>query len=122
MSKIHPHVLIAEDEKPLAHALELKLGSIGCQVTVAHDGQEAIELLQKMPFDLLLLDLMMPIMDGFQVLAQARTLQPQTTIFVLSNLGQAEDEKRALAMGAKRYYIKSSTPLAALVRDIGKLE
>lgn len=112
-------VLIVEDEKPLSHALELKLGREGFATTVMTNGQDALDILQKEVFDVMLLDLMMPTMDGFQVLEQMRSSgRPMPVVFVLSNLSQHEDEERVLALGAKKYYIKSDTPLSIIVEEV----
>ena len=111
-------VLIAEDEKPLQHALELKLQREGFQTVCAHNGQEAAAFLQREKFDVVLLDLMMPVMDGFQVLEQRLSFVGTPAIFVLSNLSQREDEERVLALGATKYFIKSDTPLTTIVDEI----
>jgi DNA-binding response OmpR family regulator len=111
-------VLIVEDEKPLQHALELKLQREGYETVSAHNGQEAVDLLKTQPFDVVLLDLMMPVVDGFQVLEQHATFTSQPAIFVLSNLSQREDEERVLALGARKYFIKSDTPLAVIVEEV----
>ncbi len=114
-------VLIVEDEKPLAHALELKLKNAGFTVTVARDGQECLSLLGKGGFDVVLLDLMLPVMDGFQVLAQLRNKPNRPIIFVLSNLGQLEDERRSLELGAKKFFVKSDTSLSVIVDEVSSL-
>lgn len=111
-------VLIVEDEKPLSHALELKLEREGFAVTVAHNGQEALEAIKSGEHDVMLLDLMMPEMDGFQVLQQMQSLSSHPVVFVLSNLSQHEDEERVLALGAKKYFIKSDTPLSTIVEEV----
>lgn len=114
-------ILIVEDEKPLAHALELKLQHEGCNVTVASNGKDCLELIDNQVFDIVLLDLMMPVMDGFQVLAELQNKSNKPNVFVLSNLSQHEDEERVLALGAKKYFIKSDTPLSVIVDEIKKL-
>lgn len=114
-------VLIVEDEKPLAHALELKLKSAGYTTTVARNGQECIDLLAARSFNVVLLDLMLPVMDGFQVLAKINQMPSKPTVIVLSNLSQAEDEQRVLSMGAKRFLVKSDTPLAAIVNEVSNI-
>jgi len=114
------HVLIAEDEKPLAHALELKLQHEGFTTTVAHNGKECLEFLSAQNFDILLLDLMMPEVDGFQVLEQLSKKDKPPTVFVLSNLSQKEDEDRVLAAGATKYFVKSDTPLSVIVDEVTK--
>lgn len=113
-------VLIVEDERPLAHALELKLRHEGLDVTVAGNGQDCLALLDKEHFDVVLLDMMMPVMDGFQVLKELQGRTQKPVVFVLSNLSQHEDESRVLAAGAKKYFIKSDTPLAVIVEEIKK--
>lgn len=113
-------VLIVEDEKPLSHALELKLTHEGFTVSVAQNGQQCLELLDKDAFDIVLLDLMMPVVDGFQVLEHLRAKGQMPYVIVLSNLSQHEDEERALGLGAKKYFIKSDTPLAMIVEEVKK--
>lgn len=113
-------VLIVEDEKPLAHALELKLQHEGFETTVAHNGQECLDHVENDTYDVVLLDLMMPVMDGFQVLDQLNKKPQRPVAFVLSNLSQREDEARALSLGARKYFIKSDTPLATIVEEVKK--
>jgi two-component system KDP operon response regulator KdpE len=114
------HVLIVEDERPLAHALQLKLEHEGYAVSIASNGQECLDLLDSQQFAVVLLDLMMPVMDGFQVLEHISTKPTKPAVFVLSNLSQHEDEQRVLAMGARKYFIKSDTPLATIVEEVKK--
>lgn len=111
-------ILIVEDEKPLAHALELKLKSEGFTTVVASNGQEALDALKLEAYDVMLLDLMMPTLDGFQVLQQIQGLSQKPVVFVLSNLSQHEDEERVLALGAKKFFIKSDTPLSTIVEEV----
>ena len=61
-------ILIIEDEKPMARALELKLAHAGFEVKAVFNGEEGVELLQKETYALILLDLVMPKIDGFKVL------------------------------------------------------
>lgn len=114
------HVLIVEDEKPLAHALELKLGHEGFKVSVAQNGQQGLDLINTTQFDIVLLDLMMPVVDGFQVLQALKSKGAMPYVIVLSNLSQREDEERVLALGAKKYFIKSDTPLSVIVEEVQK--
>lgn len=117
---VQKQVLIVEDEKPLSHALELKLVHEGFKVTVASNGQQALDLIADSSYDIILLDLMMPVVDGFQVLEQLKAKGATPFIIVLSNLSQREDEERVLALGAKKYFIKSNTPLSAIVEEVKK--
>lgn len=120
MSSTPKKVLIVEDERALAHALELKLLSQGFSVTVANDGQEALDQLQAGVFDVILLDLMMPKIDGFQVLEKLRSKPRQPVVFVLSNLSQPEDEARVIKLGARKFFIKSDTSLSEIVNEINQ--
>ena len=120
MAPTHKQVLIVEDEKPLAHALLLKLEHEGCKVQVASNGQECLDIVSSGSIDVLLLDLMMPIMDGFTVLEHISTMEKRPVTFVLSNLSQREDEERVIALGAKKYFVKSDTPLSVIVEEVQK--
>jgi len=114
-------ILIVEDEKPLQHALELKLQHEGFTVTVASNGRECIDFVKNGTFDAVLLDLIMPELDGFQVLEQLKQLPNMPAVFVLSNLSQHEDEERVLALGARKFFIKSDTPLTTIVDEIKQI-
>ncbi|HSX16942.1 MAG TPA: response regulator [Patescibacteria group bacterium] len=111
-------VLVVEDEKPLAHALELKLQHEGFNVVVVSDGQQCLDMVQSQHFDVLLLDLIMPVLDGFQVLEKLQPMPNKPVIFVLSNLSQHEDEERVLRLGARKFFIKSDTPLTTIVDEV----
>ncbi len=113
-------VLIAEDEKPLSHALELKLQHEGFTTVVAANGKDCVDIINTQDFDVVLLDLMMPVMDGFQVLELLQKKEKRPVVFVLSNLSQHEDEDKALSLGAKKYFIKSDTPLSLIVEEVKK--
>lgn len=115
------HVLIVEDEKPLSHALQLKLEHEGFAVTVASDGQECLSLIEGGKFDIVLLDLIMPVLDGFQVLEELKKKSKMPAVFVLSNLSQHEDEERVLQLGARKFFIKSDTPLTVIVEEVKKV-
>jgi len=112
------HILIVEDERPLAHALELKLQHEGFAVQTADNGQAGLELIKSGNFDVVLLDIMMPVMDGFQVLETLKDMENKPVFFVLSNLSQPVDEDRMKELGAKKYFIKSDTPLAVIVEEV----
>lgn len=109
-----------EDEKPIAKALELKLSGSGFDVTVANDGQDALDVLADTSFDLILLDLIMPRVDGFGVLAWLKDHGKKSKVIVLSNLGQTEDIAKAKSQGAIDYFIKSDTPLNEIVARVQK--
>jgi len=111
-------VLIVEDEKPLAQALYLKLKKNNIESEIAYNGEEALEILEKQSFDLILLDLIMPQMDGFAMLEELKKKGIKTPVVVTSNLGQEEDIKRVMEMGVKEYIIKSNTPIVEIVNKV----
>ncbi len=108
-------ILIVEDERPLAHALELKFTHEGYDVQIATDGQEALDLANKNSYEAILLDLIMPNLDGFAFLEQ---LKNKTPVIVLSNLGQDEDKERAKSLGALDYFVKSNTPITTIIQKV----
>jgi len=109
-------ILIVEDEKPLAHALELKLRHEGFDTVSAYDGEEGLKEALEGQYDLILLDLIMPKLDGFAVLQELKAKKAKAGVIVLSNLGQDEDRKRAKDLGAMEYFVKANTPIAEIVR------
>lgn len=108
-------ILIIEDERPLSHALELKFSHEGFACTVANNGTEGLKEANTGKYAVILLDLIMPEMDGFTFLEQ---MKKKTPVIVLSNLGQTEDKDRAKALGAKDYLVKSNTPITDIVKVV----
>jgi len=111
-------ILIVEDEKPLARALELKLLNSGFRPRIAVDGQEALDYLKKEKFDLILLDLVMPNISGFDVLEKMLAEKNKTPVIVTSNLGQEEDLKKVEKFGIKKYFIKSDVSIVDIINYI----
>ncbi len=116
----HHKVLIAEDDGLISEVLSHKLEAEGFKVTVAKDGQVALDELEKNKFDLLLLDLTMPGCDGFQVLTKLKSLKNKMPIIVTSNLSQPEDIKKAKDLGAWSYIIKASVTPKYIVEQVEK--
>lgn len=114
-------ILVAEDELPLAKALQLKLSSAGYEVVAVGDGQQALDELAKSKFDLLILDLVMPKVDGFAVLEKIDNSTPEMKIMVLTNLGQEEDKARVAAHGVTAYFVKSDTPINDIIKTVSLL-
>ena len=112
------HVLIVEDEKALARVLENKLKHEGLVTKVVGNGRDAMEALNSGQYDVMLLDMMMPVMDGFKVLENLHTLAKKPITFALSNLSLHDDQDRVLGMGARKYFIKSETPLDVIVQEV----
>ncbi|MFA6424126.1 MAG: response regulator [Candidatus Magasanikbacteria bacterium] len=121
MAEIKKHILIVEDEKPMARALELKLNKSGYNAIAVFDGEQALNALKKEKFDLVLLDLIIPKIDGFGVLEKLKDNNNKTPVIVSSNLGQEDDITRAKGLGAKGYYVKSNTSIAEVIVQIKKI-
>ena len=99
----------------MARALELKLNHSGFETVIASDGEAALENLKKQKFDLVLLDLMIPKIDGFGVIKAMKENGDKTPVIVASNLGQEDDAQKAKTLGAKWYFVKSDTPINKIV-------
>lgn len=117
MSKIKK-ILIAEDELPISRALANKLTKEGYEVVVTVNGEEAIKALEEQKFDLAIIDLIMPIKDGWAVLEYVKKSKIKTPIVVASNLGQSEDEKSVRELGAVNFFVKANTPISKIVEYI----
>ena len=112
------NILIVEDERPLSHALEMKLRAQGFSTKVVMNGQDALTELAIGKYDMVLLDLIMPIMDGFGVLEEMKNKKLKVPVIVLSNLGQDEDRTKTKALGAVDYFVKSNTPIAEILERV----
>lgn len=118
---VKQRILVAEDEVPLAKALHLKLTNAGYDVAVVGDGEQALAAIDAGTYALLILDLVMPKLDGFAVLEKIGTSKPNMHIIVLSNLSQDEDRKRVAAYGVKDYFVKSDTPINDIIKQVNTL-
>lgn len=105
------HVLLVEDDGFLASIYAQKLELEGFEVSLATNGEDGLRLAAKVSPDIILLDLIMPKLDGFQVLEQLKKDSETKAIpvLILSNLGQKEDVERCIALGAAGYMIKAHT-------------
>lgn len=116
-------VLLIEDEAMLAAMYETKFKKEGFAVAVANDGEAGLAIAKGDVFDIILVDIIMPKLDGFAVLKALRALaQYKTTpVVLLTNLGQEEDKKKGQALGATDYLVKANfTPsqVAAKVKEL----
>ena len=111
-------ILIAEDDLFLKKIMRNRLEEEGFTVDVATDGDEAIKKLKANHYSLILLDLVMPIKNGFQVLAELKAMNNQIPVLVFSNLSQAEDKEEVIALGAKAFYVKSNISIDELTEVV----
>lgn len=114
-------ILIIEDEKPLAHALELKLSHEGFTIVATGSGEEALTFLEQDHFDLVLTDLIIPGVDGFKVLETIQEKKMKIPVIVMTNLNQEEDRKRASDLGATSFFVKSNSPISLIVETVKKV-
>lgn len=113
-------ILIIEDDKFLRELIAQKLIKEGYEISEAIDGEEGIKKIQEEKPDLVLLDLILPGIDGFEVLSKMRedpSLAP-IPVIILSNLGQKEDVERGLKLGAIDYLIKAHFTPGEIIEKI----
>ena len=115
--------LIIEDDKFLADIYLTKLQQAGFQVEVAEDGQSGIQKAQEMRPNVILLDIVMPQVDGFEVLKRLKEISEmkETRFILLTNLGQKENVERGLKLGADAYIVKAHytpTEVVAKVKEV----
>jgi len=109
-------ILVVEDEPAIALGLEEDLTLEGYAVEIARDGETAIRRARKEPFDLILLDLMLPRKDGFQVCRELRRGGVSTPIIVLTAKSQEAEKVLGLQLGADDYVTKPFSPLELRAR------
>lgn len=116
-------ILVAEDDKFLHTAYEFKLTKAGFEVKLANDGNEVLEIVKTYIPDLIILDIMMPGMDGLTTLAEIKKNPQLATIpvIVASNLGQKDELEKAKALGARDFIVKSDMSLDNLIQKINAL-
>lgn len=99
-------VLVVDDEKSMCDFLEIMLKKEGYQVRTTTDPREALELVEKEPFHLVLTDVRMPEIDGFQVLRRVKEVQPETLVIMITAYGSPEGAVEAMKQGAYDYITK----------------
>ena len=112
-------ILIVDDEPRYLRLLDANLRTEGYEVVTAQDGQQAIETFSTQPIDLILLDIMMPRLDGFATCQRIREFS-SVPIVILTAKGEEQDRVRGLDLGADDYLVKpfSATELLARVRAV----
>ena len=108
------HVLIVEDEKPISSLIRMSLTKEGYRCTCAYDGAEAADLLEKNQYDLILLDVMLPEVDGFELMEYIRPLE--IPVIFLTAKGAVADRVKGLRLGAEDYIVKPFDTIELLAR------
>jgi len=116
-------ILIIEDEKVLLEILEKKLATQGYEVLVAKDGEEGLQKMKEAKPDLILLDIIMPKKDGFEVLTEMNKNADiaDIPVIVISNSGQPVEIDRALKLGVKDYLIKTEFDPEEVINKVTKI-
>jgi two-component system alkaline phosphatase synthesis response regulator PhoP len=115
-------ILLVEDEETLAVGLEYNLNEEGYRVTWAKNGREAVELFEKGNFDLIILDIMLPYLNGFEVAEIVRKKDIQMPILMLTARTESEDKVKGLEKGADDYLTKPFHLQELLLRVKGMLK
>ncbi len=100
------HVLVIEDDKDITELLTIHLKDLGCKVTAAHDGEKGYAQTQKNKFDLIVLDIMLPTMDGLEICRRVRADKILTPILMLTAKSEELDKVLGLEVGADDYLTK----------------
>lgn len=127
MPETRAKILLIEDEEMLANMYEVKFQNEGFDITKALDGASGLELAKTIKLDLVLLDVIMPKMDGFSVLKSIRedASIKDLPVILLTNLGQDEDVQKGKELGVVGYLVKANVTPAEVVeaakRELAKL-
>ena len=113
-------IIIVEDDEILARVLKEELEESGFNIDLASDGEAGLKLIADQRPDLVLLDLLMPKKNGFQVLEELKSkpVSADIPVIVLTMLGHDEDIKKGLKLGANDYIVKSQHAVAEIVEKI----
>ena len=123
MPSLTKKILIIEDDSFISELYAKKLSDIGYEVDLASDGKEGLEKVRSFKPDVVLLDIQMPIMNGYQVLQamQKDKELKRIPVILLTNLGQVEEVKKGRKLGAKSYLIKAHYTPAEIVEKISEV-
>lgn len=107
-------ILIVEDERPINQLIEMNLAEAGFDCTCAYDGMQAADILETERFDLVLLDIMLPLVDGYELLEYIKPLE--IPVIFLTAKDSVEDKVRGLKLGADDYLVKPFEIVELLAR------
>jgi len=115
-------IILIEDDRYLCRAYKDGLERAGFRLILAYDGKEGLEKIKTEKPDLVLLDLVMPVLDGFKVLKELKNDDNtrHLPIVVLTNLGQDEDIKKGMDLGAVDYLIKTEYSMREVIEKVKK--
>ncbi len=109
-AKVKGRILVVDDESRIREACRMVLEEMGFDVVLAADGEQGLALIRDRHFDIILVDLMMPVMSGFDVLAAVREHHPDTVVIVITGYATVEHSIEAMKKGAFDFIPKPFTP------------
>ena len=123
MDRKRAKIMILEDDRFLSSLIKARLEIVGYIVIQAFDGEQGLELLRREGPQLLILDIILPIVTGFEVL-NTISISPElksVSVIALSNLAQESDIEKAKKMGAVEYFVKVRISLDDLLRKVNEI-
>lgn len=111
-----PKILVVDDEKSIVTLLTVNINKAGFDTDVAYDGVEAIKMVEKHSYDLIVLDIMLPKMDGMEVCTYLRKNQIETPILMLTARSDESEKIKGLELGADDYLTKPFSPKEVVAR------
>ncbi len=115
-------ILIIEDEPILQKALSVALQQAGYEIKSALEGETGLKLAKEIKPNLILLDLILPKMDGFEILSLCKLKKDESAkdipVIILTNLESSQDIERALVLGAKTYLVKANYDLKDVIQKV----
>lgn len=114
-------VLIAEDDDSIARLYQTYLEAHSFTIQRAQDGDEALEQIQSFKPDVLLLDIMMPEKNGFDVLEELKSSNNKLPVIVFTALSSEDEKKKALDYGVKAYFVKSQVIMSDILDKINEI-
>jgi DNA-binding response OmpR family regulator len=120
-------ILLVEDDPFLIDIYQKKLRDSGFEVEVVEDGEKTLEILKEKNFDLMLLDIVLPKIDGWKILEEIKEMKKEKKdlekmkIIIWSNLGEKEDIKKGISLGATSYLIKANFTPSEVVKEVENL-
>lgn len=116
-------ILLIEDEEMLSSMYKTKFEKEGFDVDLASDGEDGIDKSQSNEYDIFLIDIILPKLNGFAVLKSIRGIKKykDTPVLMLTNLGQDEDVKKGKSLGASDYLVKANFTPSQILEKINSL-
>lgn len=111
---VDANILVVDDEEVVRRSHLRSLASAGCRAEAAEDGLEALRVMEQHPFDVILLDLRMPGLDGMEVLRTIKARWPDSEVVIITGYPTLDSAKEAVRLGAQNYLVKPVGPDAVI--------